>query len=62
MNTIHQKAIILTGCIYWKIQNMMLHIPKYSISIKWLELREQMQQQSVWIDGIIYSAGPQAQN
>jgi len=50
----------LTGCIFWKIQNMMLHIPQVLNKHQVVELREQIQQQSVWIDGT-HSAGPQAQ-
>ena len=50
----------MTGCIFWKIQNMMLHIPQVLNKHQVAELREQIQQQSVWIDGT-HSAGPQAQ-
>jgi predicted 2-oxoglutarate/Fe(II)-dependent dioxygenase YbiX len=39
---------------------MMLHIPQVLNKHQVAELREQIQQQSVWIDGT-HSAGPQAQ-
>ena len=61
MNTACQKRYTFsTGCFFWKTLYMMLHIPQVLSKAQVLELRQQMQSPSAWVDGA-KSAGIQAQ-